>query len=44
MDYALSGVYRVMHRAGLSWITARSQHSKANPALQQAFKKTLAKK
>lgn len=44
VDYALSGVYRVMHRAGLSWITARSQHTKANAELQEAFKKTLAKK
>jgi transposase len=41
VDYALSGVYRVLHRANLAWITARSQHPKADPTVQAAFKKTL---
>lgn len=41
VDYALPGVYRVLHRSGLSWITARSQHPKADPLLQESFKKTL---
>jgi transposase len=39
-DYALSGVYHVLHRSGLSWITARSKHPKADIILQETFKKT----
>lgn len=37
-------LYRVLHRAGLSWITGRSQHPKANVGVQEDFKKTLKKK
>ena len=37
-------LYRVLHRAGLSWITGRSQHPKANIGMQEDFKKTLKKK
>ncbi len=43
VKYALPGVYRTLHRAGLSWITARSKHPKANLEAQEAFKKTLQK-
>lgn len=32
-------LYRLLHRVGLSWITGRSQHPKANKELQEAFKK-----
>jgi transposase len=37
-------LYRVLHRAGLSWITGRSQHPKADVGMQEDFKKTLKKK
>jgi transposase len=37
-------LYRVLHRAGLSWITGRSQHPKADIGMQEDFKKTLRKK
>jgi len=37
-------LYRVLHRAGLSWITGRSQHPKADVKMQEGFKKTLKKK
>lgn len=39
-----SSLYRVLHRAGLSWITGRSQHPKADLGKQEDFKKTLKKK
>jgi transposase len=37
-------LYRVLHRAGLSWITGRSQHPKADIGMQENFKKNLKKK
>jgi transposase len=37
-------LYRVLHRAGLSWITGRSRHPQADVAKQEGFKKTLKKK
>lgn len=37
-------LYRVLHRAGLSWITGRSQHPKADVGMQENFKKNLKKK
>ncbi|MFI0435987.1 MAG: winged helix-turn-helix domain-containing protein [Parachlamydiaceae bacterium] len=37
-------LYRLLHRAGLSWMTGRSQHPKADLERQEAFKKTLKKK
>jgi len=40
VKYSLSGVYVVLHRAGLSWISARSKHPQRNPEAQDAFKKT----
>jgi len=36
-----SSVYRILSRAKLVWITARSKHPKANEEAQEAFKKTL---
>jgi len=39
--YSLSGLYHVLHRAGLSWISARSKHPQRDPDAQEAFKKTL---
>jgi transposase len=41
VEYALSGVYALLERLGYSWITSRSIHPKANPALQEAFKKSV---
>ena len=47
-DYGVNlsngSLYRVLHRAGLSWITGRSQHPKADVGRQESFKKTLKKK
>ena len=37
-------LYRLLHRAGLSWITGRSQHPKTDLERQENFKKTLKKK
>jgi transposase len=37
-------LYRLLHRAGLSWITGRSQHPKADLKQQEDLKKTLKKK
>ena len=44
IDLSNGSLYRLLHRAGLSWITGRSQHPKANPKLQEDLKKTLKKK
>ena len=47
-DYGVNlsngSLYRVLHRAGLSWITGRSQHPKGDVGKQESFKKTLKKK
>ena len=40
VEYSLSGVYVVRHRAGLSWMSARSKHPPGNPEAPEAFKKT----
>lgn len=40
-DYKNGSIYDVLNRLGLSWITSRSQHPKADPEAQKAFKKTL---
>ena len=40
-DYRRSGVYVVLARLKLVWITARSQHPQADPPAQADFKKTL---
>jgi len=37
-------LYSLLHRAGLSWITGRSQHPKSDPKKQEDFKKNLKKK
>ena len=36
-----SSLYPLLHRIGMSWITARSRHPQADPEAQDAFKKTL---
>jgi transposase len=43
LNLSNGSLYRVLHRAGLSWITGRSQHPKADPKKQENFKKTLKK-
>ncbi len=40
---SLSGVYSLLHRVGLSWITSRSKHPKQSEEVQELFKKTLQK-
>ena len=41
---AKSCVYNILERAGLVWITGRSQHPKGDEQAQFAFKKTLKKR
>jgi transposase len=41
--YTLDGVYKLLHRLGYSCLMPRPQHEKADPALQEAFKKTSKK-
>ncbi len=39
--YSSAGTYCMLKRIGMSWITSRSQHPKADEAKQMDFKKTL---
>lgn len=41
VQYSVSGIYKVLSRMGLSWVSGRSIHPKANLKDQEAFKKTL---
>lgn len=41
VDYHPDAIYVVLRRLGMSWITGRSQHPKADPEKQADFKKTL---
>ena len=41
--YSITGVYRLLKRLKIVWITSRSVHPKQDPALQENFKKTLKK-
>ena len=43
VQYSVSGIYKVLSRMGLSWVSGRSIHPKANLEAQEAFKKTLNK-
>jgi transposase len=38
--YTLDGVYKLLHRLGYSWLKPRPRHEKADPVVQEAFKKT----
>ena len=38
--YTLTGVYRLLKRLKIVWITSRSIHPKQDPLVQEAFKKT----
>jgi transposase len=40
VSYSLNGLYNLLHRAGLSWISARSKHPQRDLEAQAAFKKT----
>ena len=43
VQYSVSGIYKVLSRMGVSWVSGRSIHPKSNLAAQEAFKKTLNK-
>jgi transposase len=43
VKYSVSGVYKLLSRMGLSWVSARSIHPKADLEAQESFKKTLNK-
>lgn len=38
--YSLNGIYELLHRLGYSCLMPRPRHAKADPAAQEAFKKT----
>lgn len=42
--YSLSGVYDLLDRLGLVWITGRSRHPKADPKDQKEFRENFAEK
>jgi len=41
VDYSLSGVYLVLHRSRLSWLSPRPYHPKMDSEVQESLKKTL---
>ena len=43
VSYSRSGIYKVLSRFGLSWVSARSVHPKADVKDQEEFKKTSKK-
>ena len=42
-NYSLWGTYHLLHRLGYSCLCPRPQHEKADPGLQEEFKKTSSK-
>ncbi len=38
---SLASVYTWLHKAGLSWVTSRSQHPQSDPEQQQEFQKKI---
>jgi len=44
VTYSIWGVYCLLHRLGYSCLCPRPQHEKANPRVQQEFKKTSPKR
>lgn len=38
--YSVSGIYKLLSRMGLSWVSGRSIHPKVDLAAQESFKKT----
>lgn len=43
VSYSVSGIYKLLSRMGLSWVSARSIHPKADLTAQETFKKTSVK-
>lgn len=41
VEYTHNSVYGLLHRLGLSWISARSSHPKRNQHVQDEYKKNL---
>ncbi len=41
INYSRSGVYKVLSRMGMSWVSARSKHPKTDLYAQEDFKKNL---
>ena len=39
-SYSLSGIYALLSRIGISWVSGRSIHPKTDQAAQESFKKT----
>ena len=40
-SYSVSGVYKLLKRMGMSWVSGRSVHTRSDLEVQGAFKKTL---
>ena len=40
-SYSVSGVYKLLKRMNMSWVSGRSVHTKSDPEVQEAFKKTF---
>jgi transposase len=40
VTYSVNGIYELLGRIGMTWISARSQHPQADINAQEAFKKT----
>jgi transposase len=43
-DYSLSGVYELLKRCGMSWVSPRTVHPESDPVQQENFKKTSGKR
>lgn len=43
-DYSLSGVYELLKRCDMSWVSPRTVHPESDPVQQENFKKTFGKK
>lgn len=41
VNYTISGIYNLLSRLNMSWVSARSIHPELNQQLQDEFKKTL---
>ena len=40
ITYSISGIYKLLSRMNMSWVSARSKHPKSDIEAQEAFKKT----
>jgi transposase len=38
-SYSVSGIYKLLKRMNMSWVSARSIHTKTNPGAQEALKR-----